>query len=182
MQKVRIELEDDLTGGPADETVQFGVDGVAYELDLSAKHAADLRHRLARFVEHARIHRPVRSRASARTTASRERSRQIRVWAQEEGFDVAGHGRLPAEVVRQYESAPGRAHPSDRTPHRPDTSRASRPGQVADQAARSPLPKERKRSTGRNWAAPGDAAVAAAIVYGRDDIAPMRVNGRSPAR
>jgi hypothetical protein len=144
MQKVRIELEDDLTGGPADETVQFGVDGVAYELDLSAKHAADLRHRLARFVEHARIHRPVRSRASARTTASRERSRQIRVWAQEEGFDVAGHGRLPAEVVRQYESAPGRAHPSDRTPHRPDNSRASAPARSDGKPTRTGRRPSRK--------------------------------------
>jgi Lsr2 len=39
-QKVTVELEDDLTGGPADETVRFAVDGTGYEIDLSAKNAA----------------------------------------------------------------------------------------------------------------------------------------------
>ena len=39
MQRVDVRLEDDLTGGPADETVEFGIDGRAYEIDLSARHA-----------------------------------------------------------------------------------------------------------------------------------------------
>jgi len=39
-QKITVALEDDLTGGPADETVPFAVDGTAYEIDLSAKNAA----------------------------------------------------------------------------------------------------------------------------------------------
>jgi hypothetical protein len=53
-QKVTVELEDDLDGGPADETVRFGVDGSDYEIDLSAKNAAALRRKLAPFIEHAR--------------------------------------------------------------------------------------------------------------------------------
>jgi Lsr2 len=36
-QKVTVALEDDLDGGPADETVRFGFDGADYEIDLSAK-------------------------------------------------------------------------------------------------------------------------------------------------
>ncbi|MGN6172881.1 MAG: Lsr2 dimerization domain-containing protein, partial [Streptosporangiaceae bacterium] len=36
-QKVIVALEDDLDGGPADETVRFGIDGAAYEIDLSKK-------------------------------------------------------------------------------------------------------------------------------------------------
>lgn len=40
--KVTVALEDDLTGGPADETVRFAVDGTDYEIDLSAKNAAAL--------------------------------------------------------------------------------------------------------------------------------------------
>jgi Lsr2 len=39
-QKVAVALEDDLTGGPADETVRFAVDGTGYEIDLNAKNAA----------------------------------------------------------------------------------------------------------------------------------------------
>ena len=53
-QKVTVELEDDLDGGPAGETVRFGVDGSDYEIDLSAKNAAALRRKLAPFIEHAR--------------------------------------------------------------------------------------------------------------------------------
>src|SRR5262249_13693380 len=39
-QKVAAALEDDLTGGPAAETVRFAVDDMDYEIDLSAKSAA----------------------------------------------------------------------------------------------------------------------------------------------
>jgi Lsr2 len=104
MQRVEVQLEDDLTGGPADETVEFGIDGRTYEVDLSARHAAEFRRQLGRFVERAR---PARSRArgTMRTAASRERSRQIRAWAEQHGLAVADHGRLPGNVVRQYEAA-----------------------------------------------------------------------------
>ena len=53
-QRVTVALEDDLNGGPADETVRFGVGSTAYEIDLSEKNAATLRERLAPFVGHAR--------------------------------------------------------------------------------------------------------------------------------
>jgi hypothetical protein len=106
MQRLDVQLEDDLTGGPADETVGFGVDGRAFEIDLNAKHAADFRRQLARFIEHARL-RPRRPHPTARTTASRERSRHIRLWAQAQGLDVAEHGRLPGEIIAQYEREAG---------------------------------------------------------------------------
>jgi hypothetical protein len=112
MQRFEVQLEDDLTGGPADETVQFSLEGTTYELDLSAQHAADLRRRLEPFVQHARrVHRRG-GRAQVRTAASRERSRQIRTWAEQQGLDVAAHGRLPTEVIEQYERAQGDGHGS----------------------------------------------------------------------
>ena len=42
-QKVKIILEDDFTGGPAEQTVRFGLDGTHYEMDLSTENATDLR-------------------------------------------------------------------------------------------------------------------------------------------
>ncbi len=104
MQRVEVQLEDDLTGGPADETVEFGIDGRSYVVDLNARHAAEFRRQLSRFVEHAR---PVRSRTrgTVRTAASRERSRQIRAWAEQQGLEVAEYGRLPGSVVHEYETA-----------------------------------------------------------------------------
>jgi hypothetical protein len=104
MQRLEVQLEDDLTGGPAEETVSFGVDGAAYEIDLNARHAANFRSQLARFAEHARPVRGRRSRA-ARTATSRRRSQAIRAWAGQEGLSIAEHGRLSRDVVRRYELA-----------------------------------------------------------------------------
>ena len=105
MQRVDIRLEDDLTGGSAEETVHFGLDGRAYEIDLNAKHAATFRKQLGAFIEHARPARGRRHRTSTRTAASRDRSRAIRKWADHEGLEVAAHGRLPADVIAEYERA-----------------------------------------------------------------------------
>src|SRR6185312_1709246 len=39
-QRVTVELEDDLDGGPAYETLRFGLGGLEYEIDLSKKNAS----------------------------------------------------------------------------------------------------------------------------------------------
>lgn len=54
VQKVQVQLVDDLSGGPADETVLFGLDGKALEIDLSAANAKRLRAVLAEFTGAAR--------------------------------------------------------------------------------------------------------------------------------
>ena len=53
-QRVQIILEDDFDGGTADETVSFALDGTEYEIDLSAKNAADLRNAISPWLGHAR--------------------------------------------------------------------------------------------------------------------------------
>ena len=51
MAQIReIRLVDDLDGEVADETVEFGVDGKNYEIDLSTANAKKLRDALAEFV------------------------------------------------------------------------------------------------------------------------------------
>ncbi len=107
-QKVTVALEDDLTGGPAEETVRFAVDGTDYEIDLSAKNAAALRKSLAPYVEHARKARRAPARQRGRTRASRQRSGDIRAWAKQHGLAVSERGRIPASVVEQYQAAGGR--------------------------------------------------------------------------
>jgi len=42
-QKVTVSLIDDLDGDKADETVEFGLDGKSYEIDLSTGNAGKLR-------------------------------------------------------------------------------------------------------------------------------------------
>lgn len=53
-QKTVVSLVDDLDGSEADETVEFGLDGVSYELDLSEDNATALRNALSDYIEHAR--------------------------------------------------------------------------------------------------------------------------------
>jgi hypothetical protein len=98
-QKAFVTLEDDLDGGPADETVRFGLDGSEYEIDLNRKNATRFRKQIGPFVEHARaVRRAVRR--PVRTVASRRRSHAIRAWALAELDTVRAHwpAGLPAVV------------------------------------------------------------------------------------
>jgi nucleoid-associated protein Lsr2 len=104
-QKMTVALEDDLDGGPADETVRFGLGGSEYEIDLSNKNATAFRKKLAPFIEHARKTGRAPRRRPGRTTSSRERSGGIRAWAKDQGIAVSDRGRIPASVVEQYEAA-----------------------------------------------------------------------------
>ena len=103
--KITVVLEDDLDGGPADETVRFGLDGSEYEIDLSKKHAKTFRNQLAPFVEHARKAGRTQRRRSVRTSSRRERDGDIRAWAKDKGIAVSARGRIPTSVVEQYEAA-----------------------------------------------------------------------------
>jgi hypothetical protein len=104
-QRVTVALEDDLDGGPAAETVRFGLGGAEYEIDLSKKNAAALRKKFRPFIEHARKAGRQPARRAARTVASRQRSGDIRAWAKEQGIGVSERGRIPASVVEQYHAA-----------------------------------------------------------------------------
>ena len=41
--KITVALDDDLEGGPADETMRFAIGGTAYEIDLNKKNARAFR-------------------------------------------------------------------------------------------------------------------------------------------
>jgi len=102
---VTVALEADLDGGPADETVRFRFDGTGYEIDLSAKNARAFRTKLAPFLEHARTAGRGPARRTARTSAGRQRSREVRAWAKDHGIAVSERGRIPASVIEQYQAA-----------------------------------------------------------------------------
>jgi hypothetical protein len=100
-------LEDDLDGGPADETLRFGIDGSEYEIDLNDKNAARFHKVLAPFVERARRAGRVPRRAVRRTAASRRRSHDMRMWARRQGIELSERGRIPSYVAERYEAAMG---------------------------------------------------------------------------
>ncbi len=105
-QKVQVLLVDDLDGGTADETVTFGLDGVSYEIDLSSGNAQELRNELARYVEHARKTMPGPARRRrARSGAGRQQSAAIREWAKQHGMKISERGRIPTEILAEYDAA-----------------------------------------------------------------------------
>ena len=111
-QKVQVLLVDDLDGGTADETVTFGLDGVTYEIDLTADNAAKLRDAFASWVAHGRkvsgrsSSRSAGRPASTTTRAARSgQAQEIREWAKANGYEVSERGRIPAEVKKAYEDA-----------------------------------------------------------------------------
>ncbi len=100
-------LVDDLDGGEAVETVEFGLDGVSYEIDLSARNAQKLRDALAPYLGEARRsgnRRRGRARSNARTTGAGSAA-EIRQWARANGYTVPDRGRVAAEVRSAYEAA-----------------------------------------------------------------------------
>jgi hypothetical protein len=113
-QVTRIELVDDLDGKPIPkgkgETVEFGLDGTGYAIDLSEKNAAKLRETFGRYVDAARKvgGRARRGRGGGgRGKTDPEQLKAIREWAKANGHEVSDRGRIPASVVEAYEAAHG---------------------------------------------------------------------------
>lgn len=59
-----VQLEDDLSGGAAAESVAFALDGRSFEIDLSEKNAAALREVFAPYIGAGRRVRSTRDRKS----------------------------------------------------------------------------------------------------------------------
>jgi hypothetical protein len=110
-QTVKIILEDDLDGGPAEETVRFGLDGTQYEIDLSEENAAKLRDAVRPFIAKARraqakqSPKPARSGGARPTGKSNPDTAAIRQWARENGHPVSDRGRIHQDVQKAYYDA-----------------------------------------------------------------------------
>lgn len=112
-QRTVVELTDDIDGGPATETVLFGQNSDALEIDLNDDNADRLRDALSPFVGAARRaggtgprprQRPV-SAPRARAGDSDPDPKTIRAWAEANGIEVSPRGRLKGEIVEQYKAA-----------------------------------------------------------------------------
>ncbi|RBM22072.1 Lsr2 family protein [Streptomyces sp. PT12] len=111
-QKVQVLLLDDLSGGEADETVTFALDGKTYEIDLNSENADKLRDALEPYVKAGRRAggaRAARGRARATTAGGggggSQDTAKIRAWAKENGYEVNDRGRVPANIREAYEKA-----------------------------------------------------------------------------
>lgn len=116
-QKISVLLVCDLHDDEVEgiETVTFGLDGTAYEVDVCDDHGAQIRDAFAPFVGAARRAgrpaAPTSSRRSSRSSRSapagsdRELVQAKREWARKNGFTVSDRGRLSAELLTAYDAA-----------------------------------------------------------------------------
>jgi hypothetical protein len=109
-----ITLIDDIDGSAAVETVEFGLDGASYEVDLNEKNAKKLRDAISNFVAHARQvdgrsgsgrGRAARGSRAASVRNSREQLQAIRDWARRNGHNVSDRGRIAATIVEAFDAA-----------------------------------------------------------------------------
>ncbi|MGH3913274.1 MAG: histone-like nucleoid-structuring protein Lsr2 [Pseudonocardiaceae bacterium] len=116
-QKTVVTMVDDLTGEEAEDigTVEFALDGISYELDLSDENAAKLRDALAQYTgagrrtggrrRGGRVSGRVTKSGSMSTSYNRETLKSIRGWAKQNGHSVSDRGRLSGEVLEAWENA-----------------------------------------------------------------------------
>jgi hypothetical protein len=103
-QKVTFEMTDDLDGSPADVTVVFAVDGTTYEIGLSKPMPQQCAEPSTRTWA-----RPQSwpGQACIPARPRRHSSAVVREWAKGRGLKVSERGRIPADVVVEYEKAHG---------------------------------------------------------------------------
>ncbi len=114
-QRTIVQLTDDIDGSEASESVSFSLDGTSYVIDLSEGNAAALREVLAPYVAAARRDSGRARRGNVTHISSGRRGRStgdvdpktVRAWAAENGIAISARGRIPADIVAQYQQASG---------------------------------------------------------------------------
>ncbi|KUG51799.1 hypothetical protein AVL62_07570 [Serinicoccus chungangensis] len=108
-QRVQVILVDDLSGGEANQTVEFALDGVHYEIDLSDENAAKLREDFATWIGQARRaggRRQTRRRGTTAAAGGRsDELAKVREWGRENGYKVSSRGRVSQELQDAYAAA-----------------------------------------------------------------------------
>ena len=104
-----VQIIDDIDGSPATATIEFGVGGKNYVIDLSEQHTDEFNKALAPYIEHAR-RAPANKRKSRSSSeaarAKRQKNAQIHAWALENGVTVSKRGQLGQDTIAAYEAAP----------------------------------------------------------------------------
>lgn len=103
-KKVTVSLVDDFDPAQtAVETVEFGLDGSNYEIDLSEKNAANLRGEMEKWIAAGRKVGSTRRRAPRGISSGDGLPlAEIREWAKKNGHQVSSRGRVSSEIVRAW--------------------------------------------------------------------------------
>lgn len=100
--KTKVVIVDDLDGSAADETVEYGLDGVTYQIDLCQQNAIKFRDMMQEWIDHSRRTGGRRTVGTKSKIRHSSKSSRIRQWARQQGLSISERGRIPAEVLAQY--------------------------------------------------------------------------------
>lgn len=107
-QRIKTFFVSDLSGeelGETANTVKFGYQGVAYEIDLSQEEADEFAEVMDKYVTAARRVGGRRQSGSAASTGPSRDLSAVREWARQNGYTVSSRGRIPNEVLEAYDAA-----------------------------------------------------------------------------
>ncbi|MGW4337240.1 histone-like nucleoid-structuring protein Lsr2 [Rhodococcus koreensis] len=119
-RQIVVEHVDDIDGTSIaegkGETIAFSVNGIDYQIDLSAKNAKEFHNKLDHYIDHATKVGGRMSRSAGTLTSGggpkqkpvrrdRDQVRAVREWAQKQGYDIGGRGRIPIEITEAYDAA-----------------------------------------------------------------------------
>jgi len=108
-RKTVIQLTDDIDGTPisdgAGRTVTFALDGIAYEIDLSDAHLAELHKSLTPYTTSGRRTGRKSSGAAGATKMDKAELTKIRKWARQNGHEVSDRGRVSSTIRDAYDAA-----------------------------------------------------------------------------
>jgi len=107
-KRVEVSFVSDLSGRAGDDvgTVEFSLDGAAFEIDLTGAEAEKLRKVLEPYCEAGRRKARV-ARSGSRSVRVGPDPKTVRAWAGSHGIQVPQRGRIPADVIEQFEAAEG---------------------------------------------------------------------------
>ena len=95
------QLVDDIDGTDAALTVEFGIDGETYEIDLSARNAARLRSQVGAWARQGRVVAGAAAGGAVHVAMDADPA-VVRRWAEARRIPVPPRGKLPAEVLELF--------------------------------------------------------------------------------
>lgn len=102
-----VQLQDDLDGSPATQTLHFGFQGIEYEIDLNDENAHEMQQWLESYITHARRITSRKRPTRAGGHRSEVDPKLLRQWAGGQGIEVPARGRIPGQLVQLYKAAIG---------------------------------------------------------------------------
>lgn len=104
-------LVDDLDGTDAEMTLEFGLDGTEYAIDLNDPHYEEYRKVLELLASKGRVvtREPIkvkRTLSTGKKTGVVGKTQEMREWLRANGHNVSDRGRVPTHLVDLYETRP----------------------------------------------------------------------------